>query len=132
VLFEEDRLLHCGNGFVQEGLVVLTPDWVASIQDWKLGDVVLSLLWIVISIGHFNLLNVIITGSERNFPVILVQIWMVLHIHGARSWSWVSILNTTWRLVVFVTLDLESNLEGSPHLGSSLFDAFNNLICHIK
>ena len=61
VFLEEHLLLDRWLSLFHEGLVILSSDWVAGIEDWKLGDVVLGLLWIIVSVGNLDLLDVIIT-----------------------------------------------------------------------
>jgi len=85
---------------------------------------------VIISVLQFDFLDVVLGISEGSLPVIFIEIRVVIHVQRTRTRCWVSVLNLLGQLVVMITLDAETGLEGTPCVQSSFIDLTDYSVYH--
>lgn len=81
---------------------------------FKLGDVtdvVFICGVIVVVVFKLNLRGVVSTVSEGQLPITLVHVLVIILIQRTGSWSWVSVHDLRWWLVVCITGQANASLE---------------------
>jgi len=111
-------------------VIISAPSWEIFMTFRHLTDPGLSLSSVIIIKSLLNLLDIVVTVTERRLPVILVKVRVVSLIESARTRSRVPVLDLWRRNIILVASDADRSLKGIPDLSAASLDVSHKFINH--